>query len=66
MNKSKAELKIKSAVLVSAIDGTSLPLEIEAGNEIVPIEKIRNVPGDARDDLELVLLCLKQFADLTP
>ncbi|WOH53208.1 hypothetical protein [Bradyrhizobium sp. sBnM-33] len=51
MNKSKTELRIKSAAIVSAVDGTSLPLEIVAGNEIVPLGSVGNIPPGARVEL---------------
>ena len=48
MNKSQFELRIRNAAIVSAIDGTSLPLEIEAGTEIVPLDSVGLIPAGAR------------------
>jgi hypothetical protein len=46
-NASQKEVQLKSASIRSAIDGTELPLEIVAGNEIVPINSINLIPPGA-------------------
>jgi hypothetical protein len=46
-NKSTDPIKLKSASLVSGIDGTALQLEILAGSEIVPLSSIGHIPAGA-------------------
>jgi hypothetical protein len=46
-NISEAEVELKSASLISAINGTKMALEIDVGNETVPIDQIGLVPKHA-------------------
>jgi hypothetical protein len=47
MNKSGKEVKLKSAKMVSAVDGSELILEVVADNEVVAIDQIGLVPAGA-------------------
>lgn len=46
-NVSQKEVHIKRATITSAINGTELPLEIEAGTDIVPLDHIELIPPGA-------------------
>jgi hypothetical protein len=47
-NKSDNEVRLKSATIISSIDGAELTLEIVAGNEVVPITDIGLIPSKAQ------------------
>jgi hypothetical protein len=47
LNKSANEVQLKAANIVSGIDGTSLPLEIVADNEVVPLSSVGLIPAGA-------------------
>jgi len=51
VNASQKEVKLKGADIVSAINGTRLPLEIVAQSEIVPIDQVELVPPGALVEL---------------
>jgi hypothetical protein len=47
MNKSDKEVKLKSAKMVSTVDGTELSLEVVADNEVVTVDQIGLIPPGA-------------------
>jgi hypothetical protein len=51
INSSQREVQLKSAELISAINGKRLPLEILAQTEIVPINQIELIPPQAPIEL---------------
>jgi hypothetical protein len=51
VNISQREVELKSASIISAVNGTKLTLEIIAQNEIVPLDKVELVPPGAPVDL---------------
>jgi hypothetical protein len=51
VNISQKEVELKSASIISAINGTKLPLEIIAQNEIVSLDQVELIPPGAPVDL---------------
>ena len=51
VNVSQKEVELKSASIISAVNGTKLPLEIIAQNEIVPLHAVELIPPGAPVDL---------------
>lgn len=47
MNKSKTDVRMKSAEIISEIDNTALKLEIVVGSDIVPIDEVNAIPPGA-------------------
>ncbi len=50
-NTSQKEVELKSASIISAVNGTKLPLEIIAQDEIVPVDEVELIPPGAPVDL---------------
>ena len=46
-NASQKEVKLKEASIISAVNGTKLPLEIVAQDELVPVDQIELIPPGA-------------------
>ena len=50
-NVSQKEVHLKSASIISAVNGTKLPLQVLAQNEIVSLDQIELIPAGARVEL---------------